>query len=55
MVDKLKEKIKLMKKEKNGIKEYISCFCDNKKNQDLFKENSEFRRIRESNKKESFD
>lgn len=51
MIDKLKSKIGNMKKDKKIIQEYLECFCESEKVNELFKQSSEFRRLKESVKK----
>lgn len=44
---KIKEKINSLKKDKSTFKQYISSFCNINKSQELFKNNKEFKRLKE--------
>ena len=56
MLDKIKQIINKNKKDKNIYKEYIKCFCESEKAEELFKETEEFKNLKNSlNKKEFYD
>lgn len=51
MVDKLKKKISDMKKDTKAMKEYVECFCESEKVNELFKHSAEFRKLKDNVKK----
>ncbi len=57
MLDKVKKVIEKNKKDKDIFVEYIKCFCESEKANELFKENEEFTKLKNSikNKKEYYD
>lgn len=46
-MEKLLNKIKLKKNDKNTLVEYIKCFIENEKSEELFKSNSEYKKIKD--------
>lgn len=52
MDKKIKEKIQTIKEDRRSFKEYIKCFCDSPKAEELFKNNDEFKRLKKETKKE---
>ena len=48
MLDKIKQIINKNKKDKNIYKEYIKCFCESEKAEELFKETEEFKNLKNS-------
>ena len=57
MLEKIIKIINKNKKDKDVYKEYIKCFCENEKSNELFKDNEEFKELKNSieNKKEYYD
>ena len=57
MLDKIKNIINKNKKDKEVYKEYIKCFCESEKANELFKDNNEFKELKSkiNNKKEYYD
>lgn len=51
MVDKLKKKISDMKRDTKLMNEYVKCFCESEKVNELFKHSAEFRKLKDSVKK----
>ena len=47
MIEKIKEKIDEDKKDKETIQEYIKVFCESEKAQELFKEDEDFKKLKE--------
>lgn len=47
MNDKIKMKIESLKKDKSTFKQYISSFCNISKSQELFKNNKEFKALKD--------
>ena len=47
MIDKIKEKIDEDKKDKETIEEYIKVFCESEKSEELFKEDENFKELKE--------
>ena len=52
MDKKIKDKIQSIKDDKTSFKEYIKCFCESPKAEELFKNNEEFKRLKNKSKKE---
>ena len=55
MIDEIKKRIDLNKKDKTAYKEYIKSFCDSEKAKELFKNNSDFKNLKKEKKKEKED
>ena len=47
IIDKIKEKIDEDKKDKETIEEYIKVFCESEKSEELFKEDENFKELKE--------
>ncbi len=47
MEDKIKKKIESLKNDKSSFKQYISSFCNISKSQELFKNNKEFKALKD--------
>lgn len=47
MIDKIKEKIDEDKNDKETIEEYIKVFCESEESEELFKDDEEFKKLKE--------
>ena len=56
MLDRIKNIINKNKKDKKVYNEYIKCFCENEKINELLKDNEEFKKLKNNviNKKEEY-
>lgn len=54
MNDKLKTKIENLKKDKVSLKEYVTCFCNNKKANEVLKSNVDFIYLKNKTKNTQF-